>query len=301
MTIKRIFFLMVALAALVSSPAFSKDRVAVLDFEAKDVEESDALAIADFFRSDLVATGKFIVLERGNMQSILDEHQLQMKGLTNDASASEIGELLAVNYLFLGNLSKFGSKFILVIDKINVETGEIENSVKKNAVNLDSFLELSSEIAEELTGSDIISDAEATAAGAYNAATLTELVSSIGFFNLINFRSVDFDTVKMQTTELNMRKEVLKEFELDNSVLAAIVNAVTFGIGGNFMQGFDELAWTSVATTGAFAASLLFSNSLGLQIITGLLYTTTYVTGVISPFQYEANYNQYLRDTLLVY
>ena len=301
MSIKRIIFIILILAAFVSAPAFSKDRVAVLDFEAKDVGESDALAIADLFRSDLVATGNFIVLERGNMQSILNEHQLQMTGITNDASASEIGELLAVNYLFLGNLSKFGNKFIMVIDKINVKTGEIENSVKKTAVNLDAFLELSAEAAEQLTGSEIISSGEAASNGTYDAVSLTELVSTIGFFNLVNFKTLDIDTVKMQATDLGMRKGVLKEFELDNAILAAIVNAVTFGIGGNFMQGFNELAWTSVGTTAAFAASLFLTNNLGLQIATGLLYTATYVTGYISPFMYEADYNQYLKDTLLVY
>ena len=155
MTIKKIIFILLVLSLIIVLPAFSKERVAVLDFEAKEVSEDDANAIADLFRSDLVATGQFIVLERGNMQSILDEHELSLKGITNEATASEIGELLAVNYLFLGNLSKFGNKYLLVIDKINVETGEIENSVKKSALNIDSFLDLTAEAAAELSGSEI--------------------------------------------------------------------------------------------------------------------------------------------------
>lgn len=300
MSVKRIILMILTVTLISTAPVFSKERVAVLDFEAKDVEESDALAIADLFRSDLVGTGKFIVLERGNMQSILNEHELTMKGLTNEASASEIGELLAVNYLFLGNLSKFGNKFIMVIDKINVETGEIEYSVKKNAVNIDAFLELSSEAAEELTGSEIITEAEEAKQGLYTAETLTEYVSSIGFFNLLNLKTLDINTPIMQATDLGIRREIYNEYALDNSVIALLVNAVTFGIGGNFMQGFNELGWASVGTTGLLGISILSGKTVPI-VISALLYSATYISGIISPFLYEAEYNQYLKDTLLVY
>jgi len=300
MNIKKIIFFILIMTVLAASPLFSKDRVAVLDFEAKDVDESDAMAIADLFRSDLVATGSYIVLERGNMQSILDEHSLQMKGLTNDASASEIGELLAVNYLFLGNLSKFGNKFILVIDKINIETGEIEQSVKKNAVNMDNFLELSAEIASEVAGASAVTDEGADSTN-YDAATLSEYIGQIGFFYFAEFKELDLNKARMQSTDIEVRRAIYDENKKENAAVNMIVNAVTFGIGGNFMQGFNELAWASVGTTALLPVAFLLTNSLGLQITSVVLYTATYVGGLISPFMYEAEYNQYMKDALLVY
>ncbi len=300
MTIKKMIIILIVLIFVVSLPAFSRERVAVLDFEAKDVQESDALAIADFFRSDLVAAGQFIVLERGNMQSILNEHELTMKGLTNEASASEIGELLSVNYLFLGNLSKFGNKYILVIDKINVQTGEIEKSVKKTGVNIDTFLNLSAEAAAELSGDGSIilaNDDE----GAYDAETLTQLISEIGFATLLDFKEIEIDTPAMQITDQVLRRELYNDNALDNSIIAMLVNAVTFGIGGNFMQGFNELGFLSIGTTAAFILSIALTDSIPLIAGTGLLYTATYAGGILAPFWYETSYNQYLKDTLLVY
>ena len=304
MTVKRFTLIVLLLILIISTPAFSKERVAVLDFEAKDITVSDAMAIADLFRSDLVATGEFIVLERGNMQSILNEHELQLKGLTNDASASEIGELLAVNYLFMGNLSKFGNKFILVIDKINVETGEIEKSIKKNAVNMDDFLELSADAAFEMTGAEN-SNENLAAATNYDAATLTEYIEQIGLFHFLELTSLDVNIKMIQATDVEMRRELYSEYELDNSIVAMLVNLVTFGVGGNFMQGFNELGIASLATTTLFGtgiASYALSNGpTPWFFISGVLYLVTYGTSLISPFLYEAEYNQYLRDTLLVY
>ena len=300
MTIKKTVIILVVFAVIFSVPVFAKERVAVLDFEAKDVQESDALAIADLFRSDLVAAGQFIVLERGNMQSILDEHELTMKGLTNEATASEIGELLSVNYLFLGNLSKFGNKYILVIDKINVETGEIEKSVKKTGVNIDNFLELSAEAAAELSGNgDILAAGDKE--GTYNAETLTQFVSEIGFAALLDIREIDVDTPTMQATDQVLRRDIYDDSVLENAIISMLVNTVTFGIGGNFIQGFKELGFLSIGTTASFLLSLLLTDSLPLQVGTGVLYAATYAGGIIAPFWYETSYNQYLRDTLLVY
>ncbi len=298
MVIRRFIFAFIVFM-IIAAPVFSKERVAVLDFEAKDVPESDAMSVSDLFRSDLVVVGAYTVLERGNMQSILSEHQLQMKGITDEASASEIGKLLSVNYLFLGNLSKFGSNFILVIDKINVETGEIENSVKKSAVKIDDLLVLSSEAAAEMSegagftenGSDRL----------YNAETLTQLIAEINIYHLLELSVLEVNTAEMQATDIDLRRQIYNSRKLDNSVLCMIVNAFTFGIGGNFMQGFNEYGYISIGTTAAFAASLLFSDNTTLKIVTGSLWAVTYGGSILSPFIYEVDYNQYLKDSLLVY
>ena len=298
MTVKRLLLVVSVFAVFISAPLFSKERVAVLDFSAKDVAESDALAVADLFRSDLVAAGNYTVLERGNMRAILSEHELQMKGLVNESSASEIGELLAVNYLFNGNLSKFGNNFILVIDKISVQTGEIEKSVKKTAVNINAFLDLSAEAAAELSG-DTSSLPEETDS-IYTAETLTQLMNQITIFNLFELSQLEINQKEMQTTDLALRRSIYDDFALSNSTLCMIVNAVTFGIGGNFMQGFDEYGYLSIATTAGLGLSIL-SGSTPAIVITGILYAASYIGSYVVPFMYEAEYNQYLKDSLLVY
>ena len=299
MSVKRFVILLLAFAILASAPAFSKDRVAVLDFEAKNVEENEAMAIADLFRSDLVATGVYIVLERGNMQSILNEYELQSSGLIDETSATEIGKLLAVNYLFIGNLSKFGNKYLIVIDKINVNTGEIELSIKKSAINIDDFIDLSTEAAEELTGEQVASTVNEGAAG-YSPETITEYVNSIGFFSIMDFKKIDFNTKTMQTSDLDYRRKTHSENELDNAIVAMLVNAVTFGIGGSFMQGFNEYGYLSIGTTALFITTLAIGDATAMAMA-GVLYGASYIGSYITPYWYEGAYNQQLKDTLLIY
>ena len=233
------------------------------------------------------------------MQSILNEHELQMKGLVNEASASEIGELLAVNYLFLGNLSKFGNKYIMVIDKINIETGEIEKSIKKNANTMDDFLELSAEAAVEMSDENV-EEFKIGNKNVYEAATITELVGSVGIFNLFGIKELEIDQQKMQATDQEVRRTIYSEFEKDNALISMIVNALTFGIAGNFMQGFNEYGYLSIGTTGFFILSLLTDN-LGFQVLSGALWLSSYAGSYVTPWLYEAEYNQYLKDSLYVY
>ena len=193
----------------------------------------------------------------------------------SEASASEIGELLAVNYLFLGNLSKFGNKFIMVIDKINVETGEIVKSIKKNAVNMDAFLELSAEAAVEMSGENAENIA-LPGEDLYEASTITELVSEVGIFHLFGMRDLEINEIKMQATDQAMRREIYTEYEKDNALVCMLVNAVTLGIAGNFMQGFNEYGYVTIATTGLFILSLAVSPTPAPMVVTGLLWAASY-------------------------
>jgi len=299
MTVRKIILSCLIFILFLSASAYSKDRVAVLDFEAKEIELSDALSISDLFRSDLVATNLFTVLERSNMETVLSEHELQMSGIINNTSAVEIGELLSVDYLFLGNLSKFGNKYILVIDKINVETGEIEQSVKKTSVNIDSFFELSAEAAMEMSGSTEASPAAKDGFLPYKAETLTQMFTNINLFQL---SSLEIETKRMQATDVPLRRGLYDESKKEDALLNAGLNLISFGIAGSFIQGFDEYAWTCVGTTGLVAAAwILTPNNTILKTSTGILFLASWLVSLGIPFYYESEYNKNLEEKLLVF
>ena len=50
-----------------------KLNAAVLDFTYKNVSKEDAAIISDFFRSELIKTNKFNVLDRSNIEKILKD------------------------------------------------------------------------------------------------------------------------------------------------------------------------------------------------------------------------------------
>lgn len=114
---------------------FAQERisVAVLDFAAKNVSKDDADILAEYFRSELIKTGKFDVMDRNHIRKILDEQRFQSTGATDLKSAVKIGKLTNAQYVFVGSYSKLDTLFMLSIEMVNVQTGKIEKSLNRSA------------------------------------------------------------------------------------------------------------------------------------------------------------------------
>lgn len=115
--------------------AEEKANVAVLDFSAKNVSKDDADILADFFRSELIKTGKFNVLDRSHIQKIADEQHFQSSGMTDVRNVVKFGKLINAQYVFVGAYSKLDTLFMLNINMVNIQTGQIEKSESKSAEN----------------------------------------------------------------------------------------------------------------------------------------------------------------------
>lgn len=100
--------------------------IAVVDFEARGIPKHEAEIIADRIRTELVQSGLFKVMERGQMESILKEQGFQQSGVCSDASCLvEVGQLLAVEKIVTGSVGKIGEMYTLNVKLIDVKTGEI--------------------------------------------------------------------------------------------------------------------------------------------------------------------------------
>lgn len=99
---------------------------------------------------ELQNSGRFRLMERKRLLSILDEQELEMGGLVDEEKAREVGKLLGVDALFFGNLSAVkhstskqtmliawteGQKIEVSLDGriVDVETGEIYASAKTSS------------------------------------------------------------------------------------------------------------------------------------------------------------------------
>jgi curli biogenesis system outer membrane secretion channel CsgG len=84
-----------------------QENVAVLDLTASGDLASVSPLLTDRLRSELLATGKFKVLERGQMQSIIQEQGFQASGACNDdACVMQIGQMLGVDRMVAGSIGR---------------------------------------------------------------------------------------------------------------------------------------------------------------------------------------------------
>lgn len=137
--ILRYLILIIFAILLLFSPA-SSESVAILPFDAgAGLDTITANSITECVQYSFVQHhNRYSVLARKQIKKILHEQKLQLTGLTE--SAVEAGNILGVNYVITGNIMKLGDKYILIIQFIDVETGEILHSKKKSAkVSLDDI------------------------------------------------------------------------------------------------------------------------------------------------------------------
>jgi curli biogenesis system outer membrane secretion channel CsgG len=96
-----------------------KKRVAILDFDYGTVQQyvygmyqsnqDVGKGITDLLVDKLVADGKYSVIERKAMDRILAEQNFSNSDRANPATAAKIGQILGVDAIIMGSITKFGS------------------------------------------------------------------------------------------------------------------------------------------------------------------------------------------------
>ncbi|MBN2406146.1 MAG: PorV/PorQ family protein [Elusimicrobia bacterium] len=100
-------------------------NIAVAELDGKNVSAMDAAIVSDFIRTELVRTQSFKVLDRQNMERILEEQSFQVTGCTSEECAVQMGKILNVKYMAVGSFSKFLETYYINVSLVDVETGEI--------------------------------------------------------------------------------------------------------------------------------------------------------------------------------
>jgi hypothetical protein len=117
-----------SLAQLINS-----STLAVSEFEATGVSEDEAKIITGRLRAELINTGAFRIMERSQMKEIMKEQGFQSSGLCNTSECTvEMGEILGVEQLVVGQIGKIGTMFTISARIISVETGEILRGSSKD-------------------------------------------------------------------------------------------------------------------------------------------------------------------------
>lgn len=129
-----------------------KLRVAILDFtNTGGLSKQETVTLGNRLSSMLVKTNAFVVLERGQMDDILDEQGFQQAGCTTTECAVEMGRLLNVEKMISGSIGKLGKTYTIDLSLIDVETAQIEKSFFRDFKGeIDGLLNLMQVIATQI-------------------------------------------------------------------------------------------------------------------------------------------------------
>lgn len=123
---KKIFIFLVVFflsTALVFSQ--EKPRIAVADFEVDKGLDVSSKTITEGLISEFTAMGKFTVLEREKLDTILKEAGLSASGLVDENTKVSAGKLKGVEIIVTGSLREESGKLVLNIRFIDTQSGSI--------------------------------------------------------------------------------------------------------------------------------------------------------------------------------
>jgi len=133
--------------------AEGKQTVAILDFEGRGINQMEAATLTDRLMSEMVNTNAVILVERNQMNEILQEQGLQQAGCTSSECAAEVGALLGVQNMVSGAFGKLGNTYTVDAKMFSVETGAtIRSSSKTHKGDVDGLLVIIEVVAWELVG-----------------------------------------------------------------------------------------------------------------------------------------------------
>jgi TolB-like protein len=111
-----------------NSQALDKMTIAVMDLQPQGVDPAIARTLSEIMRTELLNTGRFEVLERAQMDRLIEEMKLQQTGLTDAQDAAELGKMLNVEKLIIGSIGQMGNTY-----QINVRLVDVGKAVTEVA------------------------------------------------------------------------------------------------------------------------------------------------------------------------
>jgi len=115
-----------------------KKRVAVSRFDDRTGSGYHSLGqgVSDMLATALVKSGKFAVLERQEIEKVMQEQQLGQSGLVTPESAPKVGQLLGAELFVVGAVTEFGTQERNVGGGISMLGGGLSTKTARAVIDL---------------------------------------------------------------------------------------------------------------------------------------------------------------------
>jgi len=127
----------VAFFMIMASPAKSQQTLAVLDFDNNSIFDRERFeplrkGLAQMFTSELSKVTALRLVERADLQRVVEEMKLAQAGMVDAATAQQVGKLIGAQNLLLGGFVALGGgKMRIDVRIVAVETGRTVKAEEK--------------------------------------------------------------------------------------------------------------------------------------------------------------------------
>jgi len=129
-------------------------RLAVMDFQAKGVNNALAANVTELIRAELIKTGSFLIIERSQMDQRLREQCFQQTGCSDVTCAVQVGKMLSANKILIGSVMKMGKNIVISGRIVDVEKGVGEKAATHSVESVDDLVRGASGFSGKISGTE---------------------------------------------------------------------------------------------------------------------------------------------------
>ncbi len=113
-------------------------------------EKELGATLTEMLVTALIKSEKFTIMERVQLEKILNEQSLSMSGAISSNQAIEVGKLAGLEAVILGSVSQLAASIEADARLIDVETGKAVAAANSKVTNIDRIRDLANELANQL-------------------------------------------------------------------------------------------------------------------------------------------------------
>lgn len=189
---KRITVVFLTIMFVLTANAQLKKRVGIGVFEDRSGSGYHHLGqgVADMLATALVKSGKFIVVERRELEKVLSEQRLGESGLVTEQTAPKLGKLLGAELFVIGSVTECGTKEGTIGGNIPLFGGSVTKKTARTVVDV--------RLVNTTTGEVIAAE---TKEGSESTTGVSVRYESIDFSNVSNWNDTDIGKATRQAID----------------------------------------------------------------------------------------------------
>ncbi len=155
---KKYYLSILFVVALLPMNLYAEDKniLGIMDLVAKEgVTQADASILTEFVFDAAYKFGreKYTIIARDQRDKLLEEYKFTFSDLSDDLTSTlQAGKYLSADYMVVGSFTKFGNKFFVVVQIVNVNTTEVEGSARRGAADYEGIEQSVNDCIQELFG-----------------------------------------------------------------------------------------------------------------------------------------------------
>ncbi len=226
--------------------------VAVVDFEGINCSEEYARGVAELLSTMLSETGAFKMIERNQINRVMEEQAFQFSGTVDPSTVAVFGRILGADYVGVGSITKFGSTYTVSVRFVDVETAEIALANSSTAEGEGEIPGICNDVAKEMASKTSTihlqirardSNVEAYVDGRYIGVCPVEYDVSTGkhtiqfiysgpydYTETVTVKYAQVDIGKTETINCPTSSSALRQADIDSDIPNALAYLLVIGL-----------------------------------------------------------------------